>query len=96
MIMSGHWKRRTLCQVERSLEEGGDVPAIFDGPDELRLLGGEGKRIEKDTLEVVAPGCSEQMAMKSVEGVQVVVAKAKIVVRGEAPGQVSGKRGSKL
>lgn len=72
---------RSVCQRERGSEARGAKREISGGADESEpFCGCQGKRMGEDTLEVMPPGCEEQMAMEGVERVQVVVAEAKIVV----------------
>lgn len=94
---SGHLNARRVRQRERgSVARGAGLESFEKADEAARLCGCEGKSVEEGTLEVVPPRREEEMAVKSVEGVQVIIAKAKIVVRGEAPGQVSGKCGGEL
>lgn len=94
---TSHWKIRSARQSDRGLEACGARLGLFPDPDAIaRFDGCDGKRVEEDTLEVVPPGREEKMAMEGVEGVQIIVTEAKVVMRSETPGQVRGKCGCQL
>lgn len=96
MATSGHFNLRSARQTERDLEAGDGELEIAGGADEPGPPGCEGKRIGEDTLEVVPPGCDKQVAMKSVESIQIIITEAKIVMGSETPNQMSGKSGGEL